>query len=273
MATAIDYTEIENDFFTQVNNLRKDPTSFIPHLETLLKQFKNDILYRPGETPIQTTEGSAAVEESITFLKSLQPIPELVRSDFLDKAAKDHAKDIGTKGLVSHDGSDGSNVSDRIERYCEWEGVCAENLDFGSKTGLNCLLSLIVDDGVPTRGHRKNLLNVDCKQVGVGGFSHKEYEVCLVVNFVGSVREKDKPFFDYSNYKYQYPEDLTKKPEPKPMKIKNTYQLDDEDAPDDTVGLRVVKQTKLYNGKVHRVTKKFFTLSDGSTKIVEVEDV
>ena len=95
----------------------------------------------------------------------------------------------------------------------------------------------------------------------------------MVVDFAGGVRDKDKPFYDYSNYKYQYPEDLSKKSEPKPKKIKNNYQLDDEDAPDDTVSVKVIKQTKLFNGKVHRVTKKLYTLSDGSTKIVEVEDI
>lgn len=272
MAT-IDFNEIETEFFIQVNNLRRNPSSFIPHLENMIKMFKNDILYRPGEIPLQTSEGVSAVEDAISYLKNAEAVPELIRSEELDKAAKDHAKDIGGKGLVSHDGSDGSNVSDRIERYCEWEGICAENLDFGSKSGLNCLLSLIIDDGVTTRGHRKNLMNTNSKYIGVAVNSHKEYEVCLVVDFAGGVRDKDKPFYDYSNYKYQYPEDLSKKPEPKPKKIKNNYQLDDEDAPDDTVSVKVIKQTKLFNGKVHRVTKKFYTLSDGSTKIVEVEDI
>lgn len=272
MAT-IDFNELENEFFTQINNLRKDPKSFIPHLEKLISQFKNDVLYRPGEIPLQTSEGPAAVEECIKFLRTAQSIPELIRCEELDKAAKDHAKDIGSKGLISHDGSDGSNVSDRIERYSEWEGTCAENLDFGSKSGLNCLLSLIIDDGVSSRGHRKNIFNPNCKFIGIGGSNHKEYEVTLVVDFTGGIRDKDKPFYDYSNYKYQYPEDLSKKPEPKPKKIKNNYQLDDEDAPDDTVAVKVIKQTKLFNGKVHRVTKKFYTLSDGSTTIVEVEDI
>lgn len=269
----IDYTEIENDFFNHINLLRSDPVSFIPHLENLAKQFKNDILYRPGEIPLQTSEGTAAIDECIDFLKSVETASNFTRVEQLDKAARDHAKDIGAKGLVSHDGSDGSNVSDRIERYCEWEGTCAENLDFGSKTGLNCLLSLIIDDGVPSRGHRKNVFNPNCKVIGIAANAHKEYEVCLVVDFCGGVRDKDKPFFDYSNYKYQYPEDLSKKQDSKTKKIKNNYQLDDEDAPDDTVAVKTIKQTKLFDGKVHRVTKKFYTLSDGSTTIVEVEDI
>lgn len=270
----MNYSEQEESFFTQLNIFRADPQSLIPHLEAMEKLFKNDVLYRAGEIPIQTSEGFNAVAEAITFLRNnSQALPEFTRRKELDSASQDHANDIGAKGLVSHDGSDGTTVSERIERYAEWEGTCAENLDFGSKTGLNCLISLIVDDGVPSRGHRKNLMNPNLKFIGISAGAHKDYEVCLVVSMTGGIRDKDKPFYDYSSYKYQYPEDLTQKQEQKSKKIKNNYQLDDEDAPDDTVSVKTVKQTKLFEGKVHRVTKKFYTLSDGSTTIVEVEDI
>ena len=264
----------ENNFLIELNNLRKDPKGFIPNLEKLLENFKGDILYRQGEVPLQTVEATESVKDCIEFLKNYEPVGELIRSYELSKAALDHANDIGVKGLVSHDGSDGSTVSDRIERYTEWEGTCAENLDFGSKSGLNCLISLLIDDGVQSRGHRKNLLNPRLKYIGIAAGNHKEYENCYVIVFTGGVREKDKPFYDYSNYKYQYPEDLeNKKKDEKPKKIKNKYQLDDEDAPDNTVAVKTIKQTKLFNGRVHRVTKKFYTLSDGTTTIVEVEDI
>lgn len=268
----VDFKQLENDFLNELNKFRQDPKYVLPHLEQFTKNFKGDILYRPGEIPLQTAEGVNAVLECIEYIKNnSQSLVELIRNEELDNAAHDHCKDIGPKGQVNHDGSDGSTVSDRIERYCEWEETCAENLDFGSKTGIMCLLSLLIDDGVSSKGHRKNLMNPKLKYIGLSAGNHKEYEYCLVVDLVGGMREKDKPFFDYSNYKYQYPEDLEKKEKSK--KIKNKYQLDDEDAPDNTISVKTVKQTKLFNGKVHRVTKKFYTLNDGSTTIVEVEDI
>jgi len=271
MSVQIDWKKVENDFFREVNNMRKDPSSLIPHLENLTKDFKGDILYRPGEIPLQTVEGSVVIDELIEQLKTQQPLNELQRNAELDNAAGDHANDIGPKGLTSHDGSDGSNCSDRIERYCEWEGICAENLDFGSKTGLNCLLSLMIDDGVKSRGHRKNLLNSQARFIGISGANHKEYDACLVCVFTGGAREKGKPFFDRNSYKYDFPEDLNKKPESR--KINNTYQIDDEDAPDGTVAVSTVKKTVRYGNKVHRITRKTYTLQDGSTTIVEVEDI
>lgn len=268
---SVDWAQVENDFVSQLNNLRTDPKSFIPILEDFKKLFKGDILYRPGEIPLQTVEGVAVIDNAIEELNNTEPLGVVERVESLDKAARVHCDDIGPKGLTSHDGTDGSNCSDRIERFCEWEETCAENLDFGSKNGLNCLVSLLVDDGVQARGHRRNLLNPKVKYVGVAAGNHKEYEACLVLDLVGNYRDKDKPYFDRKTYKYEYPEDLSKKPEPR--KINNVYQRDDEDAPDDCVAVKTVKQTKLYDGKVHRITKKIYTLKDGSTTIVEVQDI
>lgn len=269
----INFEEYERQFVEEVNKFRVNPQGLIPHLEALIPKFKDNVLYREGELPVQTNEGETAVKEAINELLNHKPLPELILDTNVSNAARVHCIDIGNKGLVSHDGSDGSTVSDRLERYCEWEGQCAENIDFGTKKGLNALLSFIIDDGVPNRGHRKNLLNGAYRLFGIAMGPHKEYEVVLVVNFVQSIREKDKPFHDLATYKYNYPPNIDSKDQSKPKKIKNQYQLDDEDAPDNTVSVRTVKQTKLFNGKVHRVTKKFYTLSDGSTTIVEVEDL
>jgi len=51
-------------------------------------------------------------------------------------------------------------MSDRIERYGEWQGTIGENIDYGgAKEAKQVLLHLMVDDGVSSRGHRKNIFN------------------------------------------------------------------------------------------------------------------
>ena len=35
--------------------------------------------------------------------------------------------------------------------YCEWDGACAESIDFGFKNAENIVANLIVDDGVKER--------------------------------------------------------------------------------------------------------------------------
>ena len=136
-----------------------------------------------------------------------------------------------------------------------------------------------------SRGHRNNIINDKIKKVGFSFGSHTEYVFCSVLVLAGNVREKDKPYYNKSDFKYKYPESIYNKEEninniddnkkttnSKITKIKNKYQLDDEDAPDNTISVKFIKETKLYNNKVYKVTKKYYTLSDGSTKIVEVED-
>ena len=55
----------------------------------------------------------------------------LTWADGLTHSAKDHTDDIGPKGIAGHDGSDGSHMSDRIERYGEWMVTIGENISFG----------------------------------------------------------------------------------------------------------------------------------------------
>jgi uncharacterized protein YkwD len=50
----------------------------------------------------------------------------------------------------------------RVERYASWSGSIAENIDMGNSASVDVVVALIVDDGVPTRGHRNNLFD-PCK--------------------------------------------------------------------------------------------------------------
>jgi hypothetical protein len=275
------YKELYSSIIAEHNKIRSNPKSYIPVLEEQIKLFKDNVLYRPNEIPIQTNEGPEAYREAIRFLETQKPLNELRVDESLCKAAEDHLMDIAPKGLVSHESTNGKNVSDRIEKYCEWEGTCAENIDFGSRTGADVVISLLVDDGIRTRGHRRNLFKEDVNLIGVACGDHKEYETCIVIDMVGNTRPLGKAFFDIKNYKYQYPEGINDTPEKKEerrlaekgkKKEKSIYQRDDEDAPDGTVSVRITKSMALFEGKVRRVTKKFYKLEDGSEQIVEVED-
>ena len=90
----IDYEQLENDLFKLHNEVRQNPQSFIPKLKSVLTCFKNKIYHIPGEEPIQTFEGSQAVKEAIQFLKTQKPVQELIFSEQLHKACRDHVDDI-----------------------------------------------------------------------------------------------------------------------------------------------------------------------------------
>ena len=62
--------------------------------------------------------------------------------------------------MTGHTGSDKSTFQHRIERYADWVGKILENIHSGMHdTGFEVIKMLIVDDGVPDRGHRYGVFN------------------------------------------------------------------------------------------------------------------
>ena len=55
---------------------------------------------------IRTNEGAAAVQEAIDFLNNAEALLPLKWNDMVKKAAEDHTRDTGPKGMTGHDGSD-----------------------------------------------------------------------------------------------------------------------------------------------------------------------
>jgi uncharacterized protein YkwD len=269
---SIDYNNLSKQVLDVTNKVRTDPKSYVNILSENLKYFRGNIFAKPGQDAIQTNEGRSAYEEAIDFLKVQPVVGPLNHSEHLYNACRDHIKDIGPKGLASHDGSDGSNVSDRIERYGEWDGALAENIEFGGKTAEEIVISWIVDDGLKYEGrmHRKNLFGADFKYAGVYTGDHKEYGTVTVMDFTAGVRNKGEESPDVQNFIRDYLDKTLYSNEKK--QSKNAFQEEDPDAPDDTVSVRYQKVIKNIRGKDRKVTKKIYTLTDGSQHIVEIEE-
>lgn len=270
----LDFLSFKENIFNEINRVREDPTSYVPILEDYKGLIKDNILYRKKGKPIQLTEGPSIFDEAIKYLHRQSPLKKLKIDESLNKAADNHSKDLNVKGIISHESADGRSVYDRIEEFCEWEGACGENIDMASRTAEDVLVSFITDDGIKERGHRLNLFKENFNFLGIGISEHKEFETVIVLKFAYNIREKGKPFFDYKNYKYEYPKDLKSplKEDKKVLKYKNQYQLTDKDAPDNTISVKLIKKTKLYEGKKLNITKKIYTLDDGTQQIIEVEE-
>lgn len=263
----IDFITLSKELLICHNNLRKKPSSYIPKLEEWLKRFKDNILELPGENPLRTFEGPKGVEDAIEFLKYQKPVQELKINELLSKAAFDHAMDIGQYGLTGHEGSRDSTLFERIEKYIEWDGACAENLDFGFKKAENIILNLLIDDGCEERNQRKNLFNSIYKYVGIACNTHRDYGFCTVVVYAKGLRNIGDP----PNVGINYIQDYIKKTMGK-KNIKNVFQEEDPDAPDDTESIKIIKCHKNVLGFDKRITKKIYTLKDKTQHIVEIEE-
>ena len=270
MTLSIDYEEIAEEIFREQNEVRKNPQSYIEKLENSLKYYKDTKIYSPpDEDPIKTTEGKDSVEDAINFLKNQKPLKKLILSEEISKACLDHIKDIGPKGMTVHEGSDGKNISERIEKYAEWDGEIAENLDFGFKKAENVLINLLVDDGVKERYQRSNMFYPNFRYMGVAVGPHKDYGICVCIGYARNIRPLGSDLTNVLDYINEYVEYRDKQNKKEPQ---NSYQEDDRDAPDDTVSLRIEKASKKIDGNIHKITKKIYSLKSGAQCIVEVED-
>ena len=194
----IDGNDFKNGSFSkeiadEMTLLREDPPAYATHIENHLKTFQDDFTYKRNDENvlIKTNEGKKAVDECISVLKDQAPLCAIIPSLVLEKASLDHQRDTSENNLQGHTGSDGSTPQERTERYGAWRGKIGENIDYGNKTARDIIVALLIDDGVPSRGHRANLLNSEFKIVGSAVGSHAMFNACCVMNFATSIKSLD----------------------------------------------------------------------------------
>jgi uncharacterized protein YkwD len=183
---------LEKAIVHEINAARTNPKGYASFLEEWKRYYGGKLLKIPGERIIMTEEGATAVHEAINFIRSLNPIPRLSPSKGMSLGAKDHVKDQGLSSSVGHKGSDGSQPWDRVNRYGTWERCIGENIAYGSDKARNIVIYLIVDDGVPGRGHRKNIFNPDFRVIGVAWGHHATYRTVCVITLAGGYKEENR---------------------------------------------------------------------------------
>ena len=126
-------------------------------------------------------EGDNVFKEAIQFLKSLAPLKPLQWDPNLTRSAQEHVDDIGPKGLLLYQSSDGTEPEDRISKYGNYVESLGENIDFGPNDAMGVIISLTLDDGEEERPHRENLFKPDYQKVGIACGPHKtEFQMCVM---------------------------------------------------------------------------------------------
>jgi uncharacterized protein YkwD len=143
---------------------------------------------------IATMEGVKALDEAIAALRRApRRLPRLAHSQGLSTAARAHADDLTRTGALGHAGSDGSSPDRRVSRVGTWDGLVAENISFGPVDAEEIVIGLLVDDGVPDRGHREVLLTRELFFAGVACGRHPTYRVSCVMDYATSFQSGHKP--------------------------------------------------------------------------------
>ena len=189
---AEDLSPLEKSVFEELNFARTQPKELAKHLLAMRPHFDGKIMKLPGrEAAVQTQEGVAALDEAIKHLQTVAPLPPFQRvSAGMSRAARDHVNDSGRRGSIGHDGTDGSTPSSRLSRHGEWQRTSGENINYFARDARDCVVQLIIDDGVPGRGHRTNMYKPDFNVVGIASGEHITYEFMVVITFAGDFVEQ-----------------------------------------------------------------------------------
>ena len=180
----------EKEILAEINLARTNPAQYLRYLEEFKPSYHgNQVKFSDGSTLI-TNEGVDALEEAIGFVRSLKPLPPLQLRQGLILGARDHLNDMIKTGQNGHRGSDGSMTEDRLSRYGRWSVSVGEDIVYRSRKAREDVIALIIDDGVKSRGHRKNIFKSDFQVIGLALSPPSKAPTMCVITFAGGFADK-----------------------------------------------------------------------------------
>ena len=182
-------SQTESDLLNEINSARAHPQVYAGHLEKLKPLFNGKVYKPSGQGAYTTQEGWSAVEEAIKFLRAGKPQGPLNMSPGLCAAAATHVKDQSASGATGHKGADTTMIEQRVKPFGTWQGGIGENLMYGNQSAHERVLTWLIDDGFPSRGHRNRIMSQNYRVVGVACGPHPDFGSMCVLTLAGGFIE------------------------------------------------------------------------------------
>ena len=181
----------EKDVILELNKVRYAPGKYARECIKWMGVFyEGKLLKLPGKDILETEEGKAAFDDCIKYLEQSKPAPILYPSNGMSKACMLLVYDQSNTGETGHRGSGNSTPVDRVKNFGTFEGDYAENIHYGDCEPNFVVISLLIDDGVRSRGHRKSILDPTFNFTGVSIGKHKIYGQMCVNTFATTFHNK-----------------------------------------------------------------------------------
>ncbi|HRO44486.1 CAP domain-containing protein [Agriterribacter sp.] len=157
--------------YASLSKEEKEAVYWVNMVRSRPRDFLNNILYPFLE---QFPEVKNSYTRSlIAELSALAPLSLIKPSEKLYQVAANHAKDLGSnKMTISHNSSKGKLFQERMNSFGYFECV-SENVYEGKENGLQSVIFLLIDTGVKSLGHRKNILDPGMKSIAVSFYPIK----------------------------------------------------------------------------------------------------
>lgn len=276
----LEHESFKIDLLTEINRLRADPQCYSPFLKEIMingvsvSESSNEVYFYGGNNTLIPFQGPATeIENYMNNLKKLKPCDTISFSSELSEAAQEKADRIGGKKSFENSCYE---LTRRIEKYTEWDDSCSESIVCGPTTAKDFLLYLILNPKEETSF--ANILKENFKHIGIG-ISLNDETTVIILDFAGSLRPLNTPYYDKNTFKYKYPDNLqfssknNSKTEDKGIKSKSVYQLADEDAPDCTKDSVISKTVSLSNGKLYHTVKKMYRIDEDKGHVIQIEEI
>jgi len=239
------YSELVQNVLQEVNDLRRNPQFFLPRLRSFLSQYRGLLRHRPGDAPVLTQEGSAAVLQAIEALQTEREVRTCVWNEALGSAAQAYCNELSKQGLAAR------ALQSRVESCGRWTGALVEMVDYGALSAAEVVCSLLVDDGVPNREHRKSLLAPNLRFIGIGCSPHRDHRTVTTVLMVSKYTTSG----DFSRCF------------PSTAMIPTNWQA--QDWPEAAVKLSCEVATETQVGRIQKRVIRSWAMPDGSTEVTE----
>jgi uncharacterized protein YkwD len=170
----------------EINLARTEPLKFAGYLREFRERFQGKVYTMPGsKARVQTSEGTAAVDEAIRFLSHQKPLPPLTWSEDLAATAAELTREQGRSGNIGHNDMRGGGIEGRTKHQRIWMEWIGENISYGPYDSRLMVMRLLIDDGMPEREHRKNQFDPAFDKAGVSCGPHPRFESVCVIDFSG----------------------------------------------------------------------------------------
>ena len=152
-----------------LNEVRTNPGIFADRIQQLYLDYINEKGMNM-RTKIMTIEGKKPYLDAKKFLETQKPVNKCELDVGLTAAAYLHSVYCASINQQTHTGEDGGGPMERIKQFGKMtQGMCAENVLSRSVIAAEeWILDFIIDDGCPSRGHRKNIFNPQVSKIGLG---------------------------------------------------------------------------------------------------------
>jgi hypothetical protein len=176
----------EKNIVMYMNLIRLDGEKFYyTFLEDYINNYNAKVRKYRNYNELRITRTNLYYTSLLKHLRGVKNLQMFYPDDKLTSLSRNHAQDLNRNNLDTHESSNGDKFSKRLSKYFPNKAM-SENIDFGYSNSLDIVCHLLLDCGVPSLGHRFNLLDQKYKlnTVGVSIQPHPSYTWCAVIDFV-----------------------------------------------------------------------------------------